>query len=400
MKIAVFTKATTFHEGYGGLETQNKALCEKLAERGHKVTIFSPQKELNSVSKSLNGVEYVFVPCKYKMGMILGFGGRLDKNNWLNKSYEVFQKYHEKDKYDLVLGQSSAALGIIFKKHDLNIRVVSIAHGSIIGELKTYYKEVYNISDYLKTVSNTAFAIKNFFTRQREYVLGSDKIIAVSNAVKNSLIDETFSPVEKVVVIHNGINPPEVEYKNTNNMRESLNLIYVGKMIKSKGVFNMIDIISDQRFANVKLIMVGDGRDFKQLESYSNSKKLTEKIVYYGNIPSEKVIPLMQRSDIFVMPTLRFEGFPMTLVEAMFAGLPVVANNMGGISDAVVNGETGFLADPANLNDFKEKLLKLVSNKELVREMGLKALERAKNEFTTDTMINKYELVFDEVLKK
>ena len=45
MKIAVFTKATTFHEGYGGLETQNKALCEKLAERGHKVTIFSPQKQ-------------------------------------------------------------------------------------------------------------------------------------------------------------------------------------------------------------------------------------------------------------------------------------------------------------------------------------------------------------------
>ncbi|OGC51029.1 hypothetical protein A3A69_00030 [candidate division WWE3 bacterium RIFCSPLOWO2_01_FULL_37_15] len=332
--------------------------------------------------------------------MILGFGGRLDKNNWLNKSYEVFQKYHEKDKYDLVLGQSSAALGIIFKKDDLDIKVVSIAHGSIIGELKTYYKEVYNISDYLKAVSNTAFAIKNFFTRQREYVLGSDKIIAVSNAVKNALIDETFSPDEKIVVIHNGINPPEIEYKNTSNMRESISLIYVGKMIKSKGVFNLIDIVSDQRFANVKLIMVGDGRDFKHLKSYSDSKKLTEKIEFYGNIPPEKVIPLMQSSDIFVMPTLRFEGFPMTLVEAMFAGLPVVANNMGGISDAVINGETGFLADPANLNDFKEKLLKLVSNKELIREMGLKAQGRAKNEFTTEVMVNKYELVFDEVLKK
>src|SRR3989344_3374780 len=400
MKIAVFTKATTFHEGYGGLETQNKALCEKLAERGHKVTVFSPQKELDSKTKSLNGVEYVFVTCKYKMGMILGFGGRLDKNNWLNKSYEVFQKYHEEDKCDLVLGQSSAALGVIFKKNDLKVKVVSIAHGSIIGEIKTYYKEINKISDYLKAVPNTAFAIKNFFTRQREYVLGSDKIIAVSNAVKSALIDETFSPDEKIVVIHNGINPPEVEYRNTSDIRESLNLIYVGKMIKSKGVFNLIDIISDHSFANVKLNMVGDGRDFKHLKSYSDSKKLTEKIEFYGNIPPEKVIPLMQSSDIFVMPTLRFEGFPMTLVEAMFAGLPVVANNMGGISDAVINGETGFLADPANLNDFKEKLLKLVSNKELIREMGLKAQGRAKNEFTTEVMVNKYELVFDEVLKK
>jgi len=397
MKIAVFAKSTSFHKGYGGLETQNKVLCEKLVERGNAVTVFSPKKELEFDTKDLNGVVYVFVPCKFKMGLVLGFGGRLNKNNWINKSYDTFKNYHEKNEYDLVLSQSSAALGIIKRKNELGVKIISIAHGSILGELKTYFKDISTISDYLNIIPNTAFAVKNFFTRQREYVLGSDRVIAVSNAVKNSLLEETFAPDEKIVVVHNGINPQNCDESKKGH--GTVNLIYVGKMIRSKGVFNLINVLAGTQFADIKLHMVGGGRDLEELKKYSNSKHLSEKIVFYGNISPEEVVPLMFKNDIFVMPTLRIEGFPMTLVEAMFAGLPIVANNIGGNSDAVLDGETGFLTDPENLNDFREKLVKLVKDKELIHKMSLKARERANSEFTTDIMVNKYESIFNEVLR-
>ena len=83
MNIAVFIKRTTLHSGFGGLETQNKTLCEGLVTRGHNITVFSPKRELNKEDEKLNGVRYVYIDCSYRS--LAGFG-HLDKNNWINRS--------------------------------------------------------------------------------------------------------------------------------------------------------------------------------------------------------------------------------------------------------------------------------------------------------------------------
>src|SRR4030065_994231 len=132
MRIAVMAKKTTFHKGFGGLETQNKALCEGLSAKGHIVTIFSPVYELDKNEIIENNVRYVFVKCVYRMGPVFGFFGTIQKSNWINRSVEEFTKIHEKEKFDIVLAQSSTGLGIIKNKKKLNIKVISIAHGTII----------------------------------------------------------------------------------------------------------------------------------------------------------------------------------------------------------------------------------------------------------------------------
>ena len=103
------------------------------------------------------------------------------------------------------------------------------------------------------------------------------------------------------------------------------------------------------------------------------------------------------RFDAFVFPTARVEGFPMVLVEAMFGRLPVVAFNLGGVSDAVTDGETGFLLEPGKFGDFKNKLVELKNDPESARKMGVNAVNKAMERFTLDKMLDSYEEIFMEL---
>jgi glycosyltransferase involved in cell wall biosynthesis len=89
----------------------------------------------------------------------------------------------------------------------------------------------------------------------------------------------------------------------------------------------------------------------------------------------------------------------MVLVEAMFAGIPVVAFDLGGVSDAVIDGVTGYLVKKGDNKYFKEKLVELIDNHHLRLEFGKNAEEKAKKEFTIDKMIDNYEKVFLEITK-
>ncbi|MFC1722067.1 glycosyltransferase, partial [Patescibacteria group bacterium] len=97
-------------------------------------------------------------------------------------------------------------------------------------------------------------------------------------------------------------------------------------------------------------------------------------------------------------PTGRLEGFPMVLVEALFSGLPIVAFDQGGVSDAVLNNETGFLIKERNINIFSEKTKLLLEDKDIKNRFSRNARKFAEDNFTLDTMLDKYESVINKVL--
>lgn len=399
MRIAVFIKNTTLHESYGGLETQNFVLCKGLASRGHDVVVFAPKREFTQETAEEDGIKYVFVDCKYKMGWVLGFFGHLDKKNWVNRSVDEFSKEHSSRKFDVILGQSSTAVGLIRRKENHKVPIISIAHGSILSEYKTYLLEINSIVGLLKLIPNTGFALKNFFTRQREMVHGSNKVIAVSSYVKNRLVEETFTTVDHITTVHNGIDPSNINKRDWDKSNPPIQITYVGRMERSKGVHLLIDAMCAKHLANAHLNLVGDGPYKLSLQVVANKLNLDSQVSFLGWLKSKEVLEMMSKSDIFVLPTLRIEGFPMTLVEAMFAGLPIVAADMGGISDAVCPEETGYLVESGNLEVLKDKLISLVSNKELRRQYGDAALKRANENYTVDVMIDKYMDVISEVIK-
>ena len=401
MNIAVFTKKTTFHKGYGGLETQNRLLCEGLANRGHRITVFSPKWELSLDEANENDVKYIFVDCIYRMGPVFGFFGTVQKENWINRSFEEFTAIHEKNKFDLVLAQSSAGLGVIKKKRELNVKAISISHGSITGEYKTFLSSMELPKDLLLLIKNTGFAAKNFFRRQREFVHGSNKIIAVSNFVKESLVDETFVMDRKIEVIHNGVDP-ERFFPQGKKISRGNKILYVGQIIKSKGILDLMKMFISPELKNLRIDMVGAGELLGTVQNRTLSdEKLKNRIHFLGKVPYDELVEKYYKNKeygIFVLPTKRYEGFPMVLVESMFSALPTVAYDKGGVKDAVEDGENGFLVKQDDTNEFKKKVLQIAEDKDLRQKMSDNALKIAYEKYTLQNMLDQYEKVIKEVV--
>ncbi|EKD99753.1 MAG: glycosyl transferase group 1 [uncultured bacterium] len=398
MKIAVLIKNTTFHKDYGGLETQNKTLCDGLVSRGHQVTVFTQQKELTETTKIDNGVNYVFIAASFRY-----LFSSINPNSWEKKSLKVFSEYHSKEPFDVVLSQSTAGIGVIKNKKQLGVKVISIAHGTSAGELKTQIQNIKNLKDIYWAIRNTQYFLRQFFGRQREYILGSDKVIAVSHAVKTQLLDETFAPEELITVINNGIDPSSfVESAKTAQKHNDtkVHLIFTGRVIRSKGVFELVKIVWEVKDMPFTVDIVGDGEDLTELKNNITRLGLSEKFVFHGKLNRQQVTERLLQSDIYVMPTLRAEGFPMTLVEAMFASLPIIANNIGGISDAVEDAKTGYLIKVGDLSGFKAKLTTLIADTSLRATLGQNGRIKAQNEFTLETMLNKYQQEMQKVLAK
>ena len=394
MNIAVFTKSTTLHKGHGGLEIQNKALCEGLSKRGHKITVFSPKKEIEFDKYEENGINYVFIEADYKNYLSSSFR----KSSWSKKSLEVFTDYHQKQKYDLVLGQSSAAESIIENKNTLEVKTVSISHGTTLSEFNTFVRNISSIKDLYWLVRNFQYFIRQYFGRQRRFVLHSDKVIAVSEYVKKALISETFVDERRVEVVHNGVDgdPYKIE-KNNRDIGGLVHTYFIGRLERSKGILTVIDIIN-KIDRDVVLHVIGSGPCQKEAEKLVAKLKIQEKVIFHGKMPHYEFIKNVH-PDIFVFPTKRIEGFPMVIVEAMFAGMPTVAFNCGGVSDAVIDGKTGFLIKAGDNEEFKEKLIKLIDSIEMRQEMGKNSREIAEKDYTIDTMVDRYEKIFTEVLK-
>lgn len=401
MNIAVFSKRTTFHKGFGGLETQNRALCEGLVKRGHQITVFTPKFEIKLDSIEENGVKYVFVPCEYR------YLYSSSKNSWANKSVAYFEKFHNETKFNLVLAQSSSGIGIVKRKDDLGIKVISIAHGTIISELRTRLKNVDSLSSLLMLIPDIGYALVNFFSWQRVFVHGSDKIIAVSNYVKTALIDETYAPENKFEVIHNGVDIQGFLNKigsiSQNNLNDAdsdqIRLLFVGRLVKEKGVDLLIKIFEDDAFKDVYLDIIGGGPLEEKLKKRVKTLNLENRIIFHGKKSVDEVAKFYgsKKTKIFLFPTKRFEGFPMVLVESMLSGLPVVAFNMGGVKDAVKDNETGFLIPEGENLFFKDRVLELIKDTDKRREFGLNAYKIASDEYSLDAMINKYQKVINEI---
>ncbi len=392
MRIAVFIKATTHHKGYGGLETQNLLLCEELARRNHDVLVFSPQRELKYKTKYSNGVKYHFVPSVYRLT-------RLNKKNWFHRSLKAFEKYNKESPFDLVLSQSSAGLSILEKRKDFVFSGVSIAHGTIMGELRTRIDSYSGVKDLYSLIKDIIFGLRVFFGRQRAFVHSSDKVIAVSSAVKTALIKETFVSEKKVVVVKNGIDSGEL--KDIPDRTDSTDVIYVGQIIRSKGSDEFLEIAEDPEMKNTKFHLLGDGDLRDNLEDQVEEKGLSEQFKFYGKVPHKKVMKFLAAQEIavFAFPTKRFEGLPMVLVEAMFAGLPIVAYDIGGVSDVVKDSETGFLVKAGDRNEFKASILRILSSQDLRVQMSKNAREFSLKNLTVKSMVNRYEEVFMEALE-
>lgn len=236
------------------------------------------------------------------------------------------------------------------------------------------------------------------YNPMERYVFKNAKnITVVSNYVRNKIESKCKG---KITVIPNGINP---DFFSIENNEIEYRLLCVGGIEPRKDLLSLLKAIELVRkhIPHVKLHIVGRVRKkmyYDSLIKYIKENDLSENIIFKHEINNESLRKEFSECSIFVFPSLE-ESFGIVLAEAGASGKPVVASNIGGIPDVVDDNKTGFLIKDNNDEDFAEKILILLNDKDLRHRMGTAGKEKA-SEFLNERIAEMFNDLYKEVARK
>jgi glycosyltransferase involved in cell wall biosynthesis len=195
-------------------------------------------------------------------------------------------------------------------------------------------------------------------------------------------------------VIFNGV---EVEDVVKSFDREGrLKVLFAGRIEKSKGVIDLIESVKD---LDVDLNIAGSGNLKDFANELVNSYGISGKVSFLGKLTSKELKDYYLNSDILVVPSLRVEGFPMSIIEGMSYYLPVIATKSGGNVDAVVDNKTGFLVEVGDVSGLKEKIKYFDTYPEKIKEFGLNARNNVEHKFSLGIMKSEYKKIVESLMK-
>lgn len=386
-KIAIITKNTTFNKYFGGLEVHTKSLIENLSQ-DYELHIFAPKRELKNLEVNETNRNYFFIDVNYKTGLFSDFFS----GNWYKGLLEFFNSKYKEHNYDLIISISSAGYPLLKNKDLYNTNIISICHGSAYSEFKSLINEQGLFS--FSVMRNLPYFLYNYYFKQVEFIKNSDFIVTVSSYVQSAVIKESGSKdLSKFKVIHNGA---KVEaYQKDFNREGLLKVLFSGRVEKSKGIFVLLEAIKD---LNIKLFVAGDGSMLEDAKKTSIDYKIQDKVIFLGKLNYPELINYYKESDILVAPSLRIEGFPMSIVEAMSYYLPVIATKIGGNDDAVFENRNGFLISPGDTFELKERIKFFDTYPEKIKEYGINARNLAVQKFNVDLMISEYKSLIERFI--
>ncbi|UCG61419.1 MAG: glycosyltransferase, partial [Candidatus Zixiibacteriota bacterium] len=255
----------------------------------------------------------------------------------------------------------------------------------------------------LPGVSERYMPLKNFLIRRL-----ARRIVLVADFMKADYIEKGKFPPDKMLTIYNGIEfGTPVSADDKANVRTELGMVstdivvgHVANFRAPKGHRYLIEAAAAvcRNFSHAKFLLVGDFGDGSikaEVDKLVSEHKLERNVIMLGF--RSDVFRLLKAMDVFVLSSIS-EGHPLSVVEAMGAGLPVVATNVGGLSEIVADGQTGYLVEPKDSTALAEKIGVLIDNRELRETMGGRGRESATGRFSLDTMMKQYEKLYEEAL--
>ncbi len=358
----------TNHLNIGGITSYVFTLARGMKERGHNIYIGSSGGELLPKFKEA-GIIYVPLPIKTKSELSPKILISMYKLSHALKRYRI-EIIHSNSR-------TTQVLAYVLAKYK-NFRHVTTCHG--------------------------------FFKRRitrRVFGTWGERIIAVSQPVKEHLVKDFGVNDKNITLIYNGIDVARFknqQAKLKSEIKKSLGLAdmpvigIVGRLSDVKGHSYLIEAMQKvlEKIPQARLVVVGEGKIKERLVSLSRRLRIEKSILF---IPSVKdTSEILSIMDVFVMPSLK-EGLGLALMEAMAAGLAVVGSDVGGIKDLVRDGQTGLLVKPADACGLASAITGLLEDSEKRSSLGREAQIFIGQNFTQEKMIAETENVYAEYLK-
>lgn len=200
-----------------------------------------------------------------------------------------------------------------------------------------------------------------------------DTYIVLSQFAKNKL-EQTGVPAEQIIVKPNFITNDNISEMPAKKERA----VFIGRLSFEKGLINLINDWVD---IDYPLYIIGNGPLENKVKELS---KLNKNITLLGNMENKKVKEFLAESSFLVFPSTLYEGMPITILEAMSVGVPVIATNLGPRAEIISNGNTGFLYENGEKDDFNKKVNIFIENKALRDKMGKAAKDGYLKKYTSE----------------
>ena len=224
------------------------------------------------------------------------------------------------------------------------------------------------------------------------------RVVAVSQDIKNVLVNEKGFLAGSVELIYNGIETsPGMLESSSSSESDCIHIGTVGRMVPVKDFPLFLKIAAELRTcsSHVRFSILGDGPMKQDLVQLVKGLELEECIRF--ETPRPDPFPYYQSLDIY-LNTSRHEGLPLSLLEAMACGKPIVAPYVGGIPEVVGDGEQGFLVRSREVKDFVKPCLRLVHDRDLRVALGKNAAECVVERFSSSQMTTSYQHLYERLI--
>jgi 1,4-alpha-glucan branching enzyme len=218
-----------------------------------------------------------------------------------------------------------------------------------------------------------------------------DLVVGCSRFVQTYLIQHYKYPPARVRYVRNGWEGHPLPRNGTDN-----SVLCVARFRAQKNHAMLVEAVARVReqVPDVRLRLVGDGETRPEIESYANRLGLGDSVDFVG--AATDVWPLLAEARVFSLPS-HYEPLGIAALEAMAAGLPVVAAAVGGLREIVEDGRTGFLVSPTSPDELADRLLRLLTDRHLAEEMGIQA-QQAAQQYRADHTAAHYAELYAELL--
>lgn len=345
----------------GGVEIFNYYLIKELAAQGHKI--------------------WVFTYCNY---------------NWNNRNIHCVNLWRRFLGSSMLSVNFSIFIKLIQLKNKIDVVHVPYTSNSPLVYSMLLAKKLTNIA-YIITIHGGGMYSWKPETPQQLSFEHAGAIIGTSEIIKKEYEKRSG---RKVIYIPNSL-PFEKSKESKYRLRkmyhfseEDTIILSFGTIKKIKGVDILLESFLQlgKNFIeknHLKLLFVGTGPMKSKLEQIVKEKGFEKSILFFGHISEENKPKIYKLSDIYIIPSL-FEGLPLSLLEAMYNGLPVIGTDTTGINQLIKDYKTGLLFPKGNSDILKKKIKLLIENKDLMNELAENEKKMIRSFYNYDDMIEKY----------
>lgn len=397
MRIALLTKHTLAHS-MGGVQIHADGLAHGLRARGHDVVVLTTALPGQPEVVRSDGVEFHF---------LLKTESNIYSRSWWHESVVAFERLHRHRPFDLVLSEDFAVSSLFGRLP--RVPCLPFFQGLTLEHLVSEARQTEGATGVLKYLGIKVPELIYYALIHERPLIRRAPMIAVVARRTMRLIHRWYRVPEGAVRLLPNWVDVDVFRPDAARRREVRSAL---RIPPDAFVFLMASVLTKQKGIQVGLeafaqclsfhpypflLIVGDGPYRPKLEAKVRALKVEDKVRFIGAVRPTQMTDYDQAADVLLFPTLRMEGVPFIVLEAMASALPVIASRIGGVPEAV--GDAGVLVSPGDLSALVSGMRQFLDDPHRVRRKGEVARERIRRLYAKEDVLAEVEKVCRELVK-